>query len=136
MADTHTAEHRSWNMSRIRNKNTKPEKKVRALLHRMGYRFSLHRKDLPRRPDIVMPKPRTVIFVHGCIWHGHVNCAHFRLPKTRRAWWKQKIWANQARDLCAKNALRATGWKVVIAWECALKKRTITWGTLPGSKRC
>jgi DNA mismatch endonuclease (patch repair protein) len=126
MADTISKEHRSWNMSRIRGKNTKPEKEVRSILHRMGYRFTVNgpkNKSLPSRPDIVMPKYRTVIFVHGCFWHGHVNCAHFRLPETRRAWWKQKIGANQARDLRAKNALRAMGWKVVIVWECALKKK-------------
>jgi DNA mismatch endonuclease, patch repair protein len=93
------------------------------MLHRLGYRFTVNgpkNRLLPGRPDIVLPKYRTVIFVHGCFWHGHEHCPHFRLPKSRRDWWKQKIEGNRARDLRNETALRALGWHVVTIWECAV----------------
>ena len=122
--DIFTPEKRSEVMSRIRGGDTKPELALRSMLHRLGYRFTVHgpkNKSLPGRPDLVLPKYRTVIFVHGCFWHGHENCRHFRLPKSRHEWWRQKIEGNQARDLRNENALRALGWHVVTIWECALK---------------
>ena len=125
--DVFTPEKRSEVMSRIRGRDTKPELALRSMLHRLGYRFTIHgpsNRQLPGRPDLVLPKYRTVIFVHGCFWHGHEDCPHFRLPKSRHAWWKQKILGNQARDLRNENALRAMGWHVVTIWECALKKKS------------
>jgi|GEM_PF-1843479 len=107
MADSITAEHRSWVMSRIGSKNTKPELIVRSILHRLGYRFSLRRK-LPGRPDIVMPKYQLVIFVHGCFWHQHARCPAGRVPKSNVAFWEEKFAKNKAR--------------VHVVWECELKK--------------
>jgi DNA mismatch endonuclease, patch repair protein len=127
MADVFTPEKRSEVMSRIRGRDTKPELALRSMLHRLGYRFTVHgphNRTLPGRPDLVLPKYRTVIFVHGCFWHGHEHCHHFRLPKSRRAFWKAKIEGNQARDLRNENAIRALGWHVVTIWECALKKKS------------
>jgi DNA mismatch endonuclease (patch repair protein) len=122
MADKLTAEHRSWNMSRIRSTNTAPEKLVRSMLHRMGYRFSLHRKDLTGRPDIVMPKHNTVIFVHGCFWHRHKGCKDASLPKTRTEWWLNKLNGNVSRDRRNQSALRKAGWRVQTVWECETEK--------------
>jgi DNA mismatch endonuclease (patch repair protein) len=122
MADTLTAEHRSWNMSRILSKNTTPEKVVRSILHRMGYRFSLHRKDLPGCPDIVMPKYGTVIFVHGCFWHLHAGCPQGRIPSTRREFWQEKLKGNARRDKRHQQALRRLGWGVITVWECDLER--------------
>jgi DNA mismatch endonuclease (patch repair protein) len=122
--DVFTPEKRSEVMSRIRGRDTKPELALRSMLHRLGYRFTVHgpkNKSLPGKPDIVLPKYHTVIFVHGCFWHGHENCHHFRLPKSRSAWWTAKIRGNQARDLRSETALCQTGWHVVTIWECALK---------------
>ena len=114
-------------MSRIRGRDTKPELALRSMLHRLGYRFTVNgprNKSLPGKPDLVLPKYRTVIFVHGCFWHGHEHCPHFRIPKTRSAWWKHKIDGNRARDLRNETALLAQGWHVVTIWECALKKKS------------
>ncbi len=105
-------------MSRIRGKDTKPELRVRSQLHRMGYRFRLHRKDLPGRPDIVLPKYDTVIFVHGCFWHRHKGCRFAYTPKTRPEFWKKKFGGNIRRDRTNINLLRKQGWKVLIIWEC------------------
>ena len=113
---------RSRIMSRIRSKDTKPELVVRRGLHARGFRFRLHRRDLPGRPDIVLPKHQAVILVHGCFWHGH-DCHLFRWPKSRGAWWKMKIEGNKARDECNLQALRGSGWRVLEIWECALKGR-------------
>ena len=121
MADKLTAEHRSWNMSRIRGKNTKPEREVRSILHCMGYRFTVNgpkNKSLPGRPDIVMPKYRTVIFVHGCFWHRHKGCKDASLPKTRTEWWLNKLDGNVSRDCRNQSALRKAGWRVQTVWEC------------------
>jgi DNA mismatch endonuclease (patch repair protein) len=125
VADTVSPEKRSDMMSGIRGKDTKPEIVVRRLLHRLGYRFRLHCKDLPGRPDIVLPKWRTVIFVNGCYWHGHKDCHLFRLPKTRTEFWSKKIEGNQARDQRNYIVLEAAGWKVLVIWECAVSKKKI-----------
>ena len=127
MADVFTPEKRSQVMSLIRGRDTKPELALRSMLHRLGYRFTVRgpkNRKLPGKPDIVLPKRRTVIFVHGCFWHGHEHCPAFRLPKSRRAFWKAKIDANKARDLRNENQLRALGWHVVTIWECALRKKS------------
>ena len=116
--DRLTPEQRSWNMSRIRGRNTEPERRVRSLLHRMGFRFSLKRRDLPGRPDIVLPKYRTAIFVHGCFWHRHKNCRSSVLPKTRPEFWLTKLDGNVARDKRNSIALRKLGWKILTIWEC------------------
>ncbi len=124
MADVFTPQKRSEVMSRIHGRDTKPELALRSMLHRLGYRFTVNgpkNRSLPGRPDLVLPKYRTVIFVHGCFWHGHQACPAFRLPKSRRDWWTAKITGNQARDLRNEAALRALGWHVVTIWECALK---------------
>jgi len=110
--------HRSWNMSRIKGRDTKPELIVRSMLHRMGYRFRLHRKDLPGRPDIVLPKYRTVIFVHGCFWHHHRGCPFAYTPKSRRALWGEKFAQNRQRDHRAAIQLHRRGWRVSVIWEC------------------
>ena len=123
MTDIVSPEKRSDMMSGIRGKNTKPEITVRRLLHRLGYRFRLHRKDLPGKPDIVLPKWRTVIFVNGCYWHGHEDCHLFRPPKTRTEFWTSKIKSNQERDMRNYAALRNAGWKVVVVWECGVSKK-------------
>jgi DNA mismatch endonuclease, patch repair protein len=121
MADVHTSKQRSYNMSRIRSTNTKPELLVRKFLFSHGYRYTLHNKKLPARPDIVLPKHRTIIFVHGCFWHGHANCKYYKVPKTRTDWWLNKISKNKANDAKALKALKKEGWKVMIVWECGLK---------------
>jgi len=105
-------------MSRIRGKDTGPEKLVRSLLHRMGYRFRLHVKDLPGRPDIVLPRYRTVVFVHGCFWHRHRGCKNCTTPTNNRAFWVEKLEGNAERDLQNRAALRLAGWRVVVVWEC------------------
>lgn len=109
---------RSAMMSRVRQKDTAPEIVVRRVLHRSGYRFRLHRRDLPGTPDIVLPKHRTVIFVHGCFWHGHEGCSRGSLPKTRTPFWKQKICKNKIRDAAAEAQLTNRGWIVHTIWEC------------------
>jgi DNA mismatch endonuclease (patch repair protein) len=123
VTDIVSPEKRSDMMSGIRGKDTKPEIIVRSLLHRLGYRFRLHRTDLPGRPDIVLPKWQTVIFVNGCYWHGHEDCHLFRLPKTRTDFWTNKIEGNRIRDQRNYAALIDAGWKVLIIWECAVSKK-------------
>jgi DNA mismatch endonuclease (patch repair protein) len=121
MADVHDKKTRSYNMSRIRSKDTKPEMLVRKFLHANGFRFRLHDKKLPGKPDIVLPKYKTVIFVNGCFWHGHEGCKYFVVPKTRTGWWLEKIGRNKENDKKKAKALRKEGWKVVEIWECRLK---------------
>ena len=119
---------RSYNMSRIRSKDTKPELMVRSMLHRMGYRFTVNgpkNRQLPGKPDIVLPRYKTVIFVHGCFWHAHENCKHFRLPKTRTEWWKAKLEGNALRDKKRVDELEAQGWMVLVVWECELKNTRV-----------
>lgn len=118
MTDRLSKEHRSWNMSRIRGKDTKPEKLVRSLLHRMGYRFRLHRRDLPGKPDIVLPKYKTVIFVHGCFWHRHKGCKYAYSPKSRVDFWQDKFRKNVDRDRKVRRSLKSKGWRVIIVWAC------------------
>ena len=108
-------------MSRIKGKNTKPELLVRKFLFANGYRYRLHVKNLPGKPDIVLPKYKTVIFVHGCFWHGHANCKYYVVPKTNTDWWLQKINGNIAKDAKAVTALKKAGWKIITIWECKLK---------------
>jgi DNA mismatch endonuclease (patch repair protein) len=121
MADTFSKEKRSWIMSRIRGRDTKPEKAIRSQLHRLGYRFRLHRNDLPGRPDIVLPKYRTVLFVHGCFWHQHNECKRATVPKSNEQYWIPKLKRNVSRFQQAKVALKDAGWKVVVIWECETK---------------
>lgn len=120
--DRHTPEQRKYNMSRVKAENTKPEILVRKLLHRLGYRFRLHRKDLPGKPDIVLPKYRTVIFVNGCFWHGH-NCPKGKLPETNTRFWEDKITTNQKRDQLNREKLEGEGWAVLTIWECQIKEK-------------
>ena len=122
MADVHNKKTRSYNMSRIKGKDTKPEMLVRKFLFAHGYRYKLHDKKLPGKPDIVLPRYHTVIFVHGCFWHGHKNCKYFTIPKTRTAWWKIKIEHNNLNDKKNIKLLKKDNWKVIEIWECHLKK--------------
>ena len=117
------SEQRSRNMSAIKSKNTKPEIKVRKVLHSLGYRFRLHRKDLPGSPDIVLPKYKTVIFVHGCFWHRHENCKYASTPKTRQEFWEAKFRENINRDKLNQENLSSKGWKIIIVWECEIKDK-------------
>jgi DNA mismatch endonuclease (patch repair protein) len=123
MADIVDSATRSRMMSGIRGTNTKPEKLVRSLLHQEGYRFRLHRRDLPGKPDLVFPGRKAVIFVHGCFWHGH-DCPLFRLPGTRSEFWATKISNNKANDAKVQTALLDAGWRVGTVWECALRGRS------------
>lgn len=108
-------------MARLKGKNTRPEKRVRSLLHAMGYRFRLHRKDLPGNPDIVLPKYGTVIFVHGCFWHQHPACNRASIPASNEEFWGKKLTANKRRDAIVEKELNDRGWNVIIIWECELK---------------
>jgi len=121
VADRFDPKKRSEIMSNVRNKGTWPEKKVRSILHRMGYRFSLRRKDLPGRPDIVLPKYDTVVFVHGCFWHGHEGCRRAARPETNSRFWKDKIEGNIKRDRENNTKLEELGWYVITIWQCELK---------------
>jgi DNA mismatch endonuclease (patch repair protein) len=112
-------------MSRIRSKDTKPELLVRSLLHKRGYRFRLHRKDLPGKPDIVLTKYKTVIFVHGCFWHGHNKCKDFIIPKTNTVWWVKKIKRNKQVDTRNIALLKKSGWKTLVVYECRLTKKKV-----------
>ena len=120
MTDTITREQRSHVMASVHSFNTKPELTVRSLLHRMGFRFRPHRKDLPGRPDICLPKYRRVIFVHGCFWHGH-SCSQGRRPTSNQAFWNQKLDRNAQRDAAAIRSLRARGRRSLVVWECQLR---------------
>jgi DNA mismatch endonuclease, patch repair protein len=121
--DTMSKEARSKLMSRIRSKNTRPEVAVRSVLHRMGFRFRLHRKDLPGQPDIVLPRHRKVILVQGCFWHGH-DCALGSKPKSNQEYWSSKIAANRERDRRVLEELEAAGWAVLEIWECEVRRGT------------
>jgi len=121
MVDIVSTAVRSKMMSRIRTKNTKPEILVRKALHARGYRFRLHREGLPGKPDIVLPKFKTVIFVHGCFWHMHKDCKLARIPSTRKGFWTAKLQANAIRDISTHHKLLALGWRVLTIWECYLR---------------
>jgi len=125
MTDVNNKETRSFNMSRIKAKNTKPEMLVRRFLFANGFRYRLHDTKLPGKPDIVLPKYKTVIFVNGCFWHGHKGCAYFVLPKTRTEWWFQKIKGTMARDKAVEIAYNVHGWRILTIWTCELKKKNI-----------
>lgn len=118
MADRLTPQERSRNMSLVKGRDTKPELLVRSIVHRLGYRFRLHGKKLPGRPDIVLPRHRKVIFVHGCFWHGHPGCRRAARPSTNREFWDKKIDSNMARDAENLRSLREKGWDVLVVWEC------------------
>ena len=120
MTDRISKERRSWNMSRIRGSNTTPEIRVRSVLHKLGYRFRLHSRALPGIPDIVLPKYKAVVFVHGCFWHRH-GCKSTPTPKTNRRFWRRKFEQNIARDAVVRKQLRALGWRVLIIWACGVK---------------
>ena len=121
MTDVFSIEKRSWVMSRVRGRETSPEIKVRSLTHRLGYRFRLHRKNLPGRPDLVFPFRKKVIFVHGCFWHGHDCPRGKRTPKTNTGYWIEKIRKNIERDTKSQSELQSLGWSVLIIWECEIK---------------
>ena len=120
MADIVTSTVRSQMMSGIRSKDTRNEKGVRKALHAAGFRYRLHRRDLPGTPDITLPRYRAVIFVHGCFWHGH-DCHLFKWPATRPEFWVAKISGNQKRDQQARSSLMQLGWRQLVIWECALR---------------
>lgn len=120
MPDIFSPEKRSWIMSRVKSRNTSPEKRVRSLLHRLGFRFRLHHKKLPGHPDIVLPKHKKVIFVHGCFWHGH-DCPRGKRPATNREFWNKKIEKNRARDRDSQARLAELGWESSVVWQCETK---------------
>ena len=122
--DVHTRETRSYNMSRIKNKNTKPEETVRKYL--FGMRYRKNDKRLPGHPDIVLPKYKTVVFVNGCFWHMHENCRYFKWPENNAEFWKKKLEGNKKRDVENIKRLSEAGWKVIVVWECELKKQNRT----------
>ncbi len=122
MADVHSRDIRTKNMQAVRHKDTLPELLVRKSLFARGFRYRLHVRDLPGKPDLVFPRYRAVILIHGCFWHCH-GCHLFKLPTTRTAFWQQKINSNKYRDIIVLDKLRAAGWRVAIVWECALKGR-------------
>ncbi len=129
--DPLTPDERSRRMSLVRSKDTKPEMRVRRLTHALGYRYRLHRRDLPGNPDMVFPSRKKIIFVHGCFWHRHRGCPRCRLPKTRVGFWKTKLEKNKARDIKNRRELKRLGWNVLVLWECqteeasSLKKRIV-----------
>jgi DNA mismatch endonuclease (patch repair protein) len=125
VADTVTKEQRSRNMSLIRSKETKPEVFVRSVLHQLGFRFRKNVKNLPGKPDIVLPKYKTVIFVHGCFWHQHEGCRRATIPKSNIDYWKPKLIGNVARDASHRASLEALGWNVAVIWECETKKADV-----------
>ena len=122
MADSLTKEQRHICMSHVRSASTKPELKLRQMLWQLGFRYRINDKRLPGKPDVVLPKYRTAIFVHGCFWHGHKDCPNYTTPKTNIEYWKGKIARNQLRDQDVWRQLEAKGWYVIIVWECELKK--------------
>lgn len=124
MTDNLSPDDRAWCMSRIRSRDMKPELAVRSMVHRMGYRFRLHRRDLPGTPDLVLPRHRAVIFVHGCFWHWHPDpdCPIAGLPKSNLGYWRPKLSRTRARDVEHNEALTALGWRVLTVWECSLRE--------------
>lgn len=133
MTDHLTKEKRSWNMSRIRSKDTKPEIIVRSLLHHLGYRFRLHSKKLPGKPDIVLTKYKTVIFVHGCFWHRHEGCSRATMPKSNKGYWTAKFERNVQRFKDVSEQIKSLGWKVIVIWECEVKDADVLTERLCGA---
>ncbi len=121
MTDIWSKEKRSAVMSKIRSKNTKPEITLRSFLHGRGFRFRIHRKDLPGKPDIVLSKYKAALFVHGCFWHYHADCREGRVPDTNSKFWQDKLSKNIARDLTHQQKLTDLGWRVIVIWECELE---------------
>lgn len=124
MVDIVDSSTRSRMMAGIKGRNTKPELLIRSLLHKKGFRFRLHVKNLPGKPDIVLPKYKSVIFIHGCFWHGHQDCHLFKLPATRTEFWQEKIHCNQVNDSKAVKLLLASHWRICIVWECSIRGAT------------
>ena len=122
MSDVHSPETRSYNMSMIRAKDTKPEEKLRKALFSRGFRYRKNDRRLPGKPDIVLPKYKAVVFVNGCFWHAHEGCKYFVMPKTRVEFWNKKINGNVERDKKQYSELKSLGWNVIVVWECELKK--------------
>jgi len=120
MVDTVSVTERSEIMSRVRHKDTKPEMVVRRLIHKAGFRYRLHVPNLPGKPDLVFPKRKKIIFIHGCFWHSHGGCHHARVPKSRTSFWATKFESNKARDARNLHALTEAGWQVLVLWECEL----------------
>lgn len=135
MADKLDPERRSANMARVRGKDTDPEMRVRRVAHRMGLRFRLHCKNLPGKPDLVFPKHRLAVFVHGCFWHRHPGCTRASMPSTRAEFWRAKFAANVIRDTRQQAALAALGWTVIVLWECGLKEDATIKGVLEAAVR-
>lgn len=123
MGDVFSAEKRSWIMSRVKARDTEPELIVRSMIHRMGFRFRINREDLPGKPDIVLPRHRKVIFIHGCFWHGHPGCSRSKRPLTNREFWDKKIDGNIERDKRAQRELLSMGWRVLTVWQCQTRDR-------------
>jgi DNA mismatch endonuclease (patch repair protein) len=121
MTDVHSKEVRSFNMSQIKGKDTRPEMLVRKFLFSNGIRYRLHDKKLPGKPDLVFPKYKKVVFIHGCFWHSHEGCKYFVVPKTRTEWWLNKLNRNKTKDAESINALKSQGWEIITVWECELK---------------
>lgn len=138
MTDVHSKEKRSYNMSKIKGKNTKPELIVRKYLHSQGFRYLLHDKRFPGKPDIVLPKYKAVVNIHGCFWHKHDGCKYFVIPKTRTDWWLEKINKTVERDKQNESSLESMGWKSFVVWECELKgeKAEITLSKLCSDLTC
>lgn len=120
MSDTFSPAKRSWVMAQIRGKDTEPERRVRSILHANGFRFRLHRADLPGKPDIVLPRHRIAVYVHGCFWHGH-RCQKGRRPGTNKTYWNEKLERNIARDASNARKIRALGWQRIVVWSCELR---------------
>ncbi len=123
--DVFSRRERSEIMRRVKSRNTRPELKVRTLLHHLGYRFRLQRTDLPGSPDLVLPKYRTALFVHGCFWHRHPGCPRATMPSASKDYWIKKFTRNTARDVKVQQALRRAGWRVVVVWECELRDQEL-----------
>lgn len=123
--DKLSPEQRSRNMAAVKGKDTRPEIRVRKMLHNLGYRFRLHRKDLPGKPDIVLPKHRLCFFVHGCFWHQHPGCKRSTIPESNKDFWLTKFEGTRKRDIQAKNELEKLGWHVCVIWECETKRHVV-----------
>lgn len=126
MTDQYSQEKRSEIMRRVRNKNTRPEMLIRRLIHSIGYRYRLHRKDLPGKPDLVFPSRKKIIFVHGCFWHGHSCKRGNRIPKNNHEYWVKKIFSNKERDKVQIAELELKGWLVLVVWECQIHERRLS----------